>query len=135
MATVADELPGFPLEAMEEHVAAVLRQSSPAPRLDQRSADVLRVSLVVRRINATELRGFWLPFSGDYGIGPVRLFVERPVRLDDAAPPSPVSLPAIVWQTEQLAKGPWSASGAQVRRLLQTLLQELLADFRRAREP
>ena len=142
MVALAEELPGFPLEVIVEHVKSALRQSPPAPRVDQGSAEILRVALMVRRINATELRGFWLPFSGDYGIGTVRLSMERPVRLGEApissvsssatARDEAVPVPAIVWQAERLARGPWSASGAQGRGLLKELLDEFLADFRRA---
>src|SRR5262245_60723880 len=142
MVALAEELPGFPLEAIAEHVKSALRQSPPAPWVDQGSAEILRVALMVRRINAIELRGFWLPFSGDYGIGTVRLSMERPVRLGEA-PASSVSplatardegvpVRAIVWQMERLARGPWTASGAQGRELLKELLEEFLADFRRA---
>jgi len=82
----------------------------------------------VRSYSSSELRGFYLPLSQTYGIGPVRLAVERPAAI--AGLPAPV--PAIVWQAERLAKGPWRASAAEILALTDAVLASFLADYRRA---
>src|SRR5262249_46644798 len=54
--------------------------SSPnAPAPDSKSPDRLRLVIAVREVSGNELRGFYLPMSGTYGIGSVRLTVERQV--------------------------------------------------------
>jgi len=64
-------------EQLARRIAARLREAAPALTLDPASPARLRLTVVVRPYSATALRGFWLPFSGTYGIGPVRLSVER----------------------------------------------------------
>ena len=69
-----------------------------------------------------------LPLSQDYGIGPIRLAVERPAAISGL--PSPVW--ATVWQTERQAKGPWRSSASEILELADEVVGSFLADYRRA---
>ena len=71
-----------------------LRQAEPAIGIHEGATDRLRLIVSVRPVSATTLRGFWLPFSGTYGIGPVTLELERLVSL----PGTMRSFPGIVWR-------------------------------------
>ena len=104
-----------------------MRAAGPALILDRASSSRLRLTVVVRPYSATALRGFWLPFSGTYGIGPVRLSVER------TAVPVGVSTPVLasVWHTERQAAGPWRESPAEIVRLLDEALSEFLDAYHR----
>ncbi len=66
-----------------------LRQTEPAMSASESATDRLRLTVSVRPVSATILRGYWLPFSGTYGVGPVTLEVERRVTLPGAAPALP----------------------------------------------
>ncbi len=116
---------------MRRRAEAALRERPPAPALDSASPDRLRLTVAVRPYGASELRGFWLPFSGTYGIGPVRLAVERLV----AVPGLPLPVPAVVWQAERQAKGPWRKAATEIVTLLDDLVAAFLADYRRANAP
>ena len=58
-----------------------LRQAEPAMSVNESATDRLRLVVSVRPVSGSTLRGFWLPFSGTYGIGPVMLELERLVSL------------------------------------------------------
>jgi hypothetical protein len=116
-------------EELEHRVAQVLRAGAPGLSVDPRGSDVLRLTVSVRRVSSAKLRGFYLPFSGAYGLGTVRLAVERRVTVPGLADP----VPAIVWQREQLAQAGWRQSGTEVRAHLEGLLGAFLEDYRRAR--
>jgi hypothetical protein len=113
---------------LERRLEEALRQAAPAPRVDQQSPDVLRLTVSVRQISANDLRGFYLPFSGAYGIGVVRLALERQVTV----PGLPQSMPAVVWQAERVARAGWLQSGQEVIAHLDELAGIFLEDFRRA---
>jgi hypothetical protein len=98
-----------------------LRAAAPALTVDPASPTRLRLTVLVRPYNATALRGFWLPFSGTYGIGPVRLSVERTAMVTGTSEP----VLASVWHAERQAAGPWRESPAEIF----TLLDQALADF------
>jgi len=104
-----------------------LRTAAPALTLDPASSSRLRFSVVVRPYSATALRGFWLPFSGTYGIGPVRLSVERTAVVTGVSTP----VLASVWYAERQAAGPWRESPAEIVRLLDETLSEFLAAYHR----
>jgi len=104
-----------------------LRAAAPALTLDPASMSRLRFSVLVRPYNATALRGFWLPFSGTYGIGPVRLSVERTAMVTGVS--SPVL--ASVWHAERQAAGPWRESPAEIVKLLDATLSEFLDAYQR----
>lgn len=106
-----------------------LRQAGPAMSVHESATDRLRLVVAVRPVSATTLRGFWLPFSGTYGIGPVMLELERLVSL----PGAPRPFPAIVWQAERTASGPWRAAGAEIMRLTDELIAEWLDARRQVR--
>ena len=99
--------------------------------LDRRSADTLRVVATVHAEGATRMRGFWLPFSGTYAVGAVRLEVERPVLLPGATSAAPV--PAIVWRRDRVIAGPWRHAAAEIGGAVEELLRALLDDHGRAR--
>jgi hypothetical protein len=129
--SMARELPGLGIDSVEMRVERALAEARPAPAVDGTSADRLQVAISVVPVSSAELRGFYLPFSRLYGIGSVRLAVVRPVRVAGRQ----VLLPAIVWQAERPAHGPWHSSGAQVQALLDDLVGEFLDDYRRPAAP
>ncbi len=129
--TLAPDHPGVIPEELERRLDATLRGSHPAPTVDPRSPDVLRLTVTVRRVSTTELRGYYLPFSGSYGLGSVRLAVVRPVAVPGVAGP----VGAVVWQAERLARAPWPRSGAEITGLLDELVAAFLADYRHATRP
>ena len=106
-----------------------LRQAEPPISVHESATDRLRLVVSVRPVSATTLRGFWLPFSGTYGIGPVMLELERVVSL----PGIPRPFPAVVWQADRTATGPWQTAGAEIMRLTDELVAEWLAIRRQAR--
>jgi hypothetical protein len=123
----------YPLDVMTaEDLAARLldglSRAEPAFTVSDRATDHIRLTVAVRPTSATALRGFWLPFSGTYGVGAVRLGVERVVTL----PGVPRAFPAVVWQTERVAGAPWHASEREIVRLLDEMVAELLAARRQA---
>jgi hypothetical protein len=128
---VSPEHPDVAGEALATRLEAALRAARPAPAIDPGSPDVLRLAVSVLRVSAIELRGFYLPFSGFYGIGSVRLAVERAVSVPEVAEP----VRAVVWQAERPVRGPWQQSGAAVTALADTLVAAFLEDYRRAVGP
>lgn len=116
------------IDAVRARLEQALRRTQPAPALDQRSAERLRLTVAVRQLSSDDLRGYHLPFSQYYGIGPVRLVVERPATV--AALPGPVA--AVVWQSERLATGPMARSAADVLGFVDEMAAVFLEDYRRA---
>ena len=110
-----------------QRIDSRLRTAAPALTLDPASSSRLRFSVLVRPYNATALRGFWLPFSGTYGIGPVRLSVERTAAVTGMSTPVLVS----VWHTERQAAGPWRESPAEIVKLLDEALIEFVDAYHR----
>jgi len=104
-----------------------LRAAAPTLTIDPASSSRLRFSVLVRPYSATALRGFWLPFSGTYGIGPVRLSVERTAMVTGMSMP----LLASVWHAERQAAGPWRESPAEIARLLDETLSDFLDAYHR----
>lgn len=115
-----------PLE-LTRRIDARLRVLAPALIVDRASPSRLRLTVFVRPYSATALRGFWLPFSGTYGIGPVRLSVERPAMVTGVSTP----VLASVWHTERQAAGPWRDSPAEIVKLLDEALSDFLDAYRR----
>ena len=116
-------------DEVRPRIEEALRRATPAPAIDAGSADRLHVFISVRSYSSSDLRGYYLPLSQAYGIGPIRLSVERPAAISGL--PTPVW--ATVWQTERLAKGPWRSSAYEVLELVDEVVNSFLADFRRAR--
>jgi len=104
-----------------------LRTAAPALTIDPASSSRLRFSVLVRPYSATALRGFWLPFSGTYGIGLVRLSVERTAMVTGMSMP----LLASVWRAERQAAGPWRESPSEIARLLDETLSDFLDAYHR----
>jgi hypothetical protein len=103
-----------------------LNRAEPPFTVSDRATDHIRLTVAVRPMSATALRGFWLPFSGTYAVGAVRLGVERAVTL----PGVPRPFPAVVWQTERVVGAPFHASEREIVRVLDEMVAELL-DARR----
>jgi hypothetical protein len=118
---------------LEQRMERALREHPAAPTLDGTSTDKLRLVATVRAQGASELRGFWLPFSGTYAIGHVRLEVERAVTL--TAPTPAPTVPAIVWQAERLIARPWRQVETGIGEAVEELIGAFLEDHRRARGP
>src|SRR5262245_4487265 len=106
-----------------------LRQTEPAVSVNEPATDRLRLTVSVRPVGATSLRGYVLALSGAYGIGTVTLEVERMVTL----PGTSVAFPAIVWQAERVASGAWKTTPAEVMRLVDELIGHWQAARRQAR--
>ena len=102
--------------------------------LDPGSASTLRVVATVRAESATRLRGFWLPFSGTYAIGAVRLEVERPVLVPGAASAAAPPVPGVVWQRDRHIAGPWRHAAAEIGAAVEELTRALREECRRARD-
>jgi len=115
------------VERLARRIHARLSEGAPALTLDPVGRDRLRLTVAVRPYGATTLRGFWLPFSGTYGLGPVRLSLERMATI--ASIPEPVR--ANVWHAERQAAGPWRDSPAEILKLLDETLAEFLEAYRR----
>jgi hypothetical protein len=115
-------------EELERRLEETLQRATPAPRVDPQSTDVLRLTVSVRQVSANDLRGFYLPFSGSYGIGVVRLALERPVTM----PGLPQPMPAVVWQAERVARAGWLQSAQEVMAHLEELVDIFLEDYARA---
>lgn len=112
-------------QVLVARLASALREAEPPITVREGAADRIRLTVSVRPASATALRGFWLPFSGTYAIGAVRLGVERMVSL----PGAQRTFPAVVWQAERTVASAWRAKQEQIMRLL----DEMVAELRRAR--
>ena len=126
--TFSPNHPDLAPEDVRRRIEEALRRTQPAPAIDQASADRLHLTIGVRAYSSSDLRGFYLPLSQAYGIGPIRLAVERPAAISGL--PSPVW--ATVWQTERQAKGPWRSSASEILELADEAIGSFLADYRRA---
>ena len=115
-------------EDIRRRLEEALHRVESAPSIDPASADRLHLVVAVRSYSSSELRGYYLPLSQAYGIGPVRLIVERPAQITGLAAPVPV----LVWWTERQAKGPWKKSAAEIMELVDEVVTSFLADYRRA---
>jgi hypothetical protein len=120
---VTEPLPGTTAEDLRTRLVAALCGRDAAATIRSGVADRLRLTVSVHPVGATTLRGFWLPFSGTYGIGTLRLGLERMVTL----PGVPRPVPALVWHAERSVGGPWRTTGQQVLTLLDELAAELAA--------
>jgi hypothetical protein len=123
-------------EVVEKRLEDILLASPNGPRPDAKSPDRLRLVVAVREVSANDLRGFYLPMSGTYGIGSVRLAVERQVVVMGEAPRAGAGpqatgapVPALVWQVERQARGPWRRSGAEIMALVDDLVATLVEDM------
>ena len=82
----------------------------------------------MRQVTSSDLRGYYLPWSGYYGVGTVRLAVERQMVVP-GSPPS-AAVPAIVWQVDRQALGPWRRSRDEIMALVDDLVATLIEDMR-----
>ena len=126
--TLSPNHPDLLVEDVRRRVEDALRRSSIAPAVEVGSAERLHLVVAVRAYSSSDLRGFYLPLSQAYGIGPVRLVLERPAQVAGLA--APVVVP--VWQAERQAKGPWRTSAAQILELTDEVVAAFLDDYRRA---
>jgi hypothetical protein len=126
--TFSPNHPDLSTDELKKRVEEAVRRAQPAPAVDPASADRLHLTVAVRSYSSSDLRGYYLPLSQAYGIGPVRLAIERPAVF--AGLPAPI--PAQVWQTEREAKGPWRSSASEILELTDEVVASFLADYRRA---
>jgi hypothetical protein len=126
--TVSPNHPDLGVEEMRRRVEDGVRRGQPAPVVETGSAERLHLTVGVRAYSSSELRGFYLPLSQAYGIGPVRLALERPAQLSGLAAPIAVQ----VWQAERQAKGAWRNSAAEILELTDEVVAAFLTDYRRA---
>jgi hypothetical protein len=115
-------LPTMTAEALTAHLVTALRESEPSLITREGLPDRIRVIVSVRPMSATILRGYWLPFSGTYGIGAVRLAVERLVNLPGASRP----FPALVWHTERIVGSSWQVTDREIARLVDEMISEMV---------
>ena len=88
----------------------------------------MHLTVGVRAYSSSELRGFYLPLSQAYGIGPVRLVLERPALVSGLGAPITVQ----VWQAERQAKSVWRNSAAEILDLTDGVFAAFLLDYRLA---
>ena len=116
-------------EVVEKRLEDALLASPAAPKPDPRSTDRLRLVVAVRQVTSSDLRGYYLPWSGYYGVGTVRLVVERQMVVP-GSPPAAAAIPAIVWQVDRQALGPWRRSRDEIMALIDDLVATLIEDMR-----
>jgi hypothetical protein len=126
--TFSPNHPDVSVDEVRQRIMEGVKRGNPVPVLDIGSADKLHLLIAVRHYSGSDLRGYYLPLSQAYGIGPIRLTVDRPAAISGL--PTPVW--ATVWQTERLAKGPWRSSANEVLELVDEVIASFLADYRRA---
>jgi len=126
--TVSPNHPDLGVEEVRRRVEDGVRRGQPAPVVETGSAERLHLTVGVRAYSSSELRGFYLPLSQAYGIGPVRLVLERPAQISGLGAPIPVQ----VWQADRQAKSPWRNSAAEILDLTDELVGAFLMDYRRA---
>jgi hypothetical protein len=127
---ITHPLPAMTAGDLTTHLGRALQAADPAITLHEHAVDRVRLAVSVQPTTATTLRGFWLPFSGTYGIGTLRLTVERMVTV----PGVPRPVPAILWQAERPVGGPWSTTERQIVRLLHEMVAGLV-EAGRAQRP
>ena len=123
----APDHPQLAPEVVEKRLEDALLANPAAPKPDPRSTDRLRLVVAVRQVTTSDLRGYYLPWSGYYGVGTVRLVVERQMILPGSPPTA--AIPAIVWQVDRHALGPWRRSREEIMALIDDLVATLIADM------
>ena len=126
--TLSPNHPNLAVDDVRRRVEDALRRSQLAPAVEAGSAERLHLIVGVRAYSSSDLRGYYLPLSQAYGIGPVRLVVERPAQVIGISEP----VVAQVWQAERQAKGPWRTSATEILALTDEVVAAFLADYRRA---
>jgi hypothetical protein len=125
---LAHPLEGVTAGDLTTRLAGGLLRAEPPLTVQESATDLVRLTALVRPVSATTLRGFWLPFSGTYAVGTLRLAVERPVTL----PGSPRTLSAVVWLIERTVSVAWRGADAEITRLLDEMAAALLQARRRS---
>ena len=126
--TVSPNHPDLVVEEVRRRIEDGLRRAQPAPVVETGSADRLHLMVGVRAYSSSELRGFYLPLSQAYGIGPVRLVLERPAQVSGLG--APITVP--VWQAERQAKAAWRNSAVEILELTDEVVAAFLLDYQRA---
>lgn len=114
---------GLAADALRARLTGALQRATPPIAAEADAVDRLRLRVALEPRSATDLRGFWLPFSGTYAIGVVGLALERPVLVSGASGPTP----AIVWRQDRVVAVPWRAAAAEVHRATEDMLGAFLA--------
>ena len=126
--TVSPNHPDLVVDEVRRRVEDGVRRGQPAPVVETGSAERLHLTVGVRAYSSSELRGFYLPLSQAYGIGPVRLVVERPALVSGLGAPIAVQ----VWLAERQAKSVWRNSAVEILDLTDEVVGAFLMDYRRA---
>jgi len=126
--TVSPNHPDLDLDEVRRRIEDGVRRGQPAPLVETGSAERLHLVVGVRVYSSSELRGYYLPLSQAYGIGPVRLVLERPALVSGVGAPITVQ----VWQAERQAKSVWRNSAAEILDLTDEVVGAFLMDYRRA---
>ncbi len=116
--------------ALQRRLAMFIADLTPGVTLDPAGGDRVRLAVLVRPHSSSALRGYYLPFSGTYAIGTVRLSIERIVELPGS---TPRTVPAIVWQRERSVATRWAAAGAAVDGAVSEVLEDLATAVSRGR--
>jgi hypothetical protein len=113
---------------LERRIRDAVRQAPrPAPQVDSSSSDILRLTVGIQALSSRELRGFYLPFSRTYAVGPLRLAVLRRVRVGEMP-----GVIATVWENERHVAGAWRGVAADAQRLTDEVVNGFLAAYREA---
>ena len=116
-------LPATTVEELRSRLEAALCGDDPVGTVRSGVLNRIRLTVSVRPVSATTLRGFWLPFSRIYGVGTLRLAVERMVTVPGVAR----TVPAVVWQAERAVAGPWRKADQEIARSVDEMAAELRA--------
>lgn len=119
------EVPDASADHLTRHIEARIANATPRPMIDPTSPNRLRLRVTVRPISATTLRGFYLPFSGTYGVGSVRLILARRASVSGV----PHAVDAVVWEEERLVAGPWRDTQNVLVRAVDELVSEFLTGY------
>jgi len=119
---LAQPVDGLAAERLRARLTEALQRAAPPIVSADEAVDRLRLRVALGPRSATDLRGFWLPFSGTYAIGVVALTLERPVIVTASGS----STTAIVWREDRAIAVPWRRAAAEVTRVTDTLLGAFL---------
>ena len=122
------QIPGLSADELTRHVEAMLADAASRPLIDVANSNRLRLRVSVRPISAATLRGFYLPFSGTYGIESVRLSVARAAAVAGVTR----SIPAVVWEEERLVAAPWRQTPPAVMRAVNEIVSVFLTSYQAA---
>ena len=126
--TVSPNHPDLIVEEVRRRVEDGLRRAQPAPVVETGSADRLHLMVGVRAYSSPSFAASTCRCPQAYGIGPVRLVLERPAQVSGLG--APITVP--VWQAERQAKAAWRNSAVEILELTDEVVAAFLLDYQRA---